>query len=123
MNLTPSKEHYIKTIYLLSDNNQGVQITEIADNLEVTKASACIAMKVLQEDDFIYRDEKRQVFLTLKGEKRAIGLMKKYEIIKCFLIEVLQIDSKIATKDACAMEHVVSPETLSTMSSMIQHCL
>lgn len=39
MSLTPSKDHYLKTIYLLSTDNEGVQITEIAKKLEVSKAS------------------------------------------------------------------------------------
>ena len=111
-NLTPSKKHYIKTIYILSPDNQGVQITEIADKLEVTKASVCTAMKTLQEDDFIFRGKKRFVYLTEKGEILAFSLTEKYEVIRCFLIEILQMDNETAEQDACAIEHVISTETL-----------
>ena len=61
MNLTPSREHYIKTIYILSTDNHGVIITELANRLGVTKPSVCTAMKLLQEDDFIYRGKSRHL--------------------------------------------------------------
>jgi Mn-dependent DtxR family transcriptional regulator len=119
MSLTPSREHYIKTIYRLSAGNHGVQITEIADQLEVSKASVCTAMRTLQEDHYIYRGGKRLVYLTEEGTKQARRLTGKYETIKCFLMEVLQIDGETAAADACAMEHVLSPETLRSIHDLI----
>lgn len=110
--LTPSMQHYIKALFVLSSDNEGVHIREIAEKLGVTKASVSIAMKVLQKDDFVYRGRNRLVFLTEKGENQALCLTEKYKIIKCFLIEVLQLDSEIAAQDACAIEHVISTETL-----------
>ena len=120
---TPSQDHYIKTIYNLSPGNQGVHITEIAAKLEVTKASVCTAMKTLQKGKFVYRGKKRMVFLSEKGKYQALGLTEKYDIIKCFLLEVLQVDRETASQDACAMEHILSSETLRTINSMIKHCL
>ena len=121
--LTPSQEHYIKTIHNLSPGNQGVHITEIADKLGVTKASVCTAMKTLQNDNIVFRGKKRLVFLTGKGKYQALGLTEKYDIIKCFLLEVLKVDKDTASQDACAMEHVLSSETLREMTSMIEHFL
>ncbi len=118
MNLTTSKEHYLKTIYSLSDDNQGVHITEIAEKLEISKASVCTAMKALQEGNYIYRGKKRLVYLTKKGEMQARSLTEKFETIQCFLMRILHIDSEIAAQDACVMEHVVSTETLHAMLSL-----
>lgn len=120
MSLTPSREHYIKTIYMLSAGTQGVQITEIADQLAVSKASVCTAMNALQEGHYIYRGSKRLVFLTEEGIRHARSLTGKYETIKCFLMEVLQMDRETAAEDACAMEHVLSPETLRSMHDLIK---
>lgn len=38
--LTPSKEHYIKTIYSLFSGGAGARISDIAEKLAVSKASA-----------------------------------------------------------------------------------
>ena len=78
VNLTPSKELYIKTIYILSDDNQGVHITEIAEKLEISKASVCTAMKSLQEGN--YEPESKTLFVRFMGFKnlrvRILGFLK-----------------------------------------------
>ena len=62
MNLSQSKEHYIKAIHVLSSANYGVPITKIAEQLKVTKASVCIAMKALQKDNYISEERTERFF-------------------------------------------------------------
>lgn len=111
-NLSSSKEHYIKTVYELSAYNNGVRISDIAVKMGVTKTSACLAIQALEKKELIKRDEQRLVFLTDEGERQAILTKDKYTIIKQFLLNVLELDEATADKDACAMEHVISEETL-----------
>ncbi len=54
-------------------------------------------------------------FGVSKGENQAYLIMNKLSIIRCYLIEVLGIDEDAAEQDACAIEHVVSNETLCSM--------
>lgn len=107
-----SMQHYIKAIYELSDDDVGVRISDIASRVGVTKTSAFNAIKVLQKKDLVKRDTSRLVFLTDAGERQAIQSYDKYTIIKQFLEDVLRVDNKVAAVDACAMEHVVSLDTL-----------
>ncbi len=113
--LTPSKQHYIKEIHILSSGSEGVHITEIAKRLGVTKASVCTAMKVLQKENLVYRNGKHLIFLTEAGKMQALKLIKKFGIIKKFLIEVLHVNHQTAELDSCALEHVISNETLHSM--------
>lgn len=110
--LTASMQDYIQAVYELSLSNQGVRVSDIAAKLGITKASACVAMKNLQRMELVCRDEKRLVFLTELGMEQAILLMNKRNIIRRFLIEELSVDPVKAKLDACAMEHVVSFDTL-----------
>ncbi|MFV0414426.1 MAG: metal-dependent transcriptional regulator [Oscillospiraceae bacterium] len=80
--------------------------------MNVTKASACIAVRSLQNSGMVYRDERRRVFLTAMGEYQAVLLLGKLAIIRHFLISVLGIYAEDAHTDACAIEHVISPGTL-----------
>lgn len=107
-NLTPSKQHYIKAIHILSSSNEGVHITEIAKKLGIAKASVCTAMKALQKEKLVYRNSNRMVFLTETGRHQARSCTEKYSVIMPFLIEVLHVNYKTAEADACALEHVVS---------------
>lgn len=119
--LTPSQEHYVKVIYMLSPYGEGVRICDIAERLEVAKSSVCVAMKALQRMDLVERDTRRQVLLTPQGKAQALLIVDKLSIIKCFLVEVLHINADAAEADACAMEHVVSNETLCSMCRQINH--
>ena len=119
MNLSQSKEHYIKAIHILSSGNHGVPITKIAEKLKVTKASVCIAMNALQKDDYIFRGAHRKVFLTEKGKAYATELTERYAIIKHFLLTTLHVNNEIAEQEACALEHVVSAEIVSCMQSVV----
>ncbi len=116
--MTKSQENYIKTIYELSRNGAGARISDIAAKLEVTKASASVGIKTLQEMNLIRRDEDRLVYLTSEGVVRAKVITGKFSIIRDFLSNVLLIDEKIAHDDACAMEHVLSTETLCVLCRM-----
>lgn len=110
--LTKSQENYIKIIYELSLHEGAVHISDIAANLEVSKASASVAAKSLEEKGLVWRDAGRLVYLTHKGQKQAMSVLDKFWIINDFLINELQVDSNTAYLDAHALEHVVSEETI-----------
>lgn len=113
MDLTSSQTHYIKTVYELSSTgDSGARIVDIADRLGFSKASVSLAMTRLEKDELVYKDEHRHIHLTPAGERHAVMMMDKYALIEEYLIEVLGLDPKIAEEDACAMEHVISVETL-----------
>ncbi len=112
MNLSSSQAHYIKAIYELSSVGGGVRISDIAVKLNVTKASVCIAMKVLEKKKMVYRNADKLVFLTQDGEYQIILTLDKVAIIRKFLTDVLGVQQRIADIDACSIAHVISVETL-----------
>lgn len=113
--LTKSQENYIKIIYELSLHKDGAHITDIATEFGVSKASASVAAKSLEKKGLVRRDIGRLVCLTHEGEKQAISILDKFSIIKELLVNMLGVDPQTAHTDACAMEHLVSPETLCAM--------
>ncbi len=118
--LTPSKEHYIKTIYALSSGDEGARISDIADRLSVSKASACVAVDYLQKSKLAFRGEDHRVLLTKEGMRQAVSISDRFAVIRKFLMEILHVGGKTANADACALEHVVSNETLFNMSDYIE---
>jgi DtxR family transcriptional regulator, Mn-dependent transcriptional regulator len=119
--LTPSKEHYIKAIYALSAKEGSARISDIADALSVSKASVCVAMNSLRKLKLIKRNSEHRVLLTGEGRKKAILLTDKFTLIRQFLIKVLHVPPQTAKVDACAMEHIVSDETLLSMNGFLEH--
>lgn len=115
--LTPSQAHYIKAVFELSYEScdGSVRVVDIADKLGVSKASASLAMSKLEKEKLVRKDERRQVFLTLEGKRIAVSMLDKCTVIRDFLTEVLFVEKEIADADACAIEHVISVDTLCSL--------
>ena len=118
--LTPSKEHYIKAIYVLSAREGSARVSDIADALSVSKASVCATMDALQAIRLIERDSEHRVLLTKEGMRKAVLLTNRFTLIRRFLIKVLHVRPKTAKEEACALEHVVSDETLLSMNDFLE---
>lgn len=110
--MTASMQRYINAVYELSSDYEGARVSDIAVKLGVTKASACIAMKNLEQKGLVCRDSLRQVFLTEDGRYQAVSALDKYAIIYRFLKETLKINQEVAEADAHAMECIISLNTV-----------
>ena len=117
--LTFSMENYLEAIYELSTDGNGARISDIAERLGVTKASANSAMSTLSEKGLIINEKYKEIFLTPSGREFAEFTSKKHHVIQHFLTKVLKIDIVIADRDACAIEHVISNDSIHAMQKFI----
>lgn len=118
--LTFTMENYLEAIYELSSQGTGARVSDIADRLGVTKASTHSAMSTLAEKGFIVSEKYKEVFLTPEGLKLAELTSKKHHVIRQFLTGVLKVEPSIAEIDACAIEHVISPDSIAAMQKFMQ---
>jgi DtxR family Mn-dependent transcriptional regulator len=66
-----------------------------------------------------------RIRLTNTGKKAAKDIFRRHEILRQFLIGVLDVDPETAAEDACRMEHVVSTATLERLAkfqSFVESC-
>ncbi len=119
MKLTNSQEEYLKTIYLLEKNNKKVRVTDIATRLEITKPSVNKAINVLKDMKLINYKAYGNITLTREGEGYAIEVIKKQDILKMFLVEILNIDKRQAEQEAIAMKHAISEQTAKKLNKYI----
>ncbi len=117
--LTFTMENYLEAIYELSTDGTGARISDIAERLGVTKASANSAMSTLSEKGMIINEKYREIFLTSAGREFAEFTSNKHHVIQQFLINILKVDAVIADKDACAIEHVISNDSIYAMQEFI----
>jgi Mn-dependent DtxR family transcriptional regulator len=114
--LTFTMENYLEAIYELSREGKGsARVSDIAKRLGVTKASTNSAMTTLTKKGLIMKEKYKEIILTEKGKTIAEQTSHKHHVISRFLMEILGIDPIIADKDACAIEHVISDESVSAM--------
>lgn len=119
MKLTNSQEEYLKTIYLLYKNNQKVRVTDIALKLNITKPSVTKAINTLKGMGIVNYKAYGNITLTTQGESLAIEIIKKQDILKMFLVEILDIEESQAEKEAASMKHAISEETTKKLNKYI----
>lgn len=115
-----SVESYLKVIYQLQNSNGYVRSIDIADMRGVSKASVCVAMKKLQNENLIDMDEDKVIHLTAEGEKYASEVINKYNLIKQALISI-DVDEQTAAQDACRIEHLISGETANKIETELNN--
>ena len=114
--LTPALEDYLEVILELGEKESEVRVTDVADKLNVAKPTVTITMNKLKEMGLVVQESYGPIELTRAGKKCAVDVRKRHRILRKFLVEVLGVDYQTAEKDACSMEHILSPVTIKKIS-------
>lgn len=110
-------EDYLKTVYLLAKKQNSVRGVMLAESLGVSRSTVSVKVKRLVEDGFAVMNGEHEIFLTAKGKKIAEDVLERHTTISA-LLEELGVDEKIASRDACEMEHAVSPESFEALKRL-----
>ncbi len=118
MNIHESAEDYLESIYMLSMEKASVRSIDVANALGYSKPSVSVAMKQLEENGYIRRDEDRFLHLEEKGLAIAKRIYERHETIAAILMS-LGVCQETAYKDACKMEHDISDESFGCIQEYI----
>ena len=114
-------ERYLEAIYETGECAGGeVRVKDIAASLGVSRPSVSEMVDRLVENQLVTHDKYQHIKLTAKGRRIAKGLDRKHETIKHFFIDMLGVDPKVADKDACEIEHVISDVTLDKLVEYLE---
>lgn len=113
--LSFTMENYLEAIFELSGDSGGARLTDIAHKMGVTKASANSAISTLAAKNLVDYEPYREISLTPRGLFIAKNTSAKHQVIKKFLRSVLHVESDVADRDACAIEHVISCDSINAM--------
>lgn len=118
MKIQESAENYLETILMLGMTKPRVRSVDIANELDFSKPSVSIAMKNLRENGYIHVDRGGYITLTDAGREIAETMYERHTMLSSWLV-YLGVDRKIAVKDACRMEHVISAESFDAIKRHI----
>ena len=110
MHLQESGEMYLETIFILSQNKQGVRSIDVGEYMGYSKPSVSRAIGLLKQGGYVESDEDGFLTLTSEGRRIAQKIYERHTMLSEFLM-ALGVDSKTATEDACKMEHDISDAT------------
>lgn len=113
-----SVEDYLETIYILNRRLTAVRSIDIATEMNFSKPSISVAMKNLKSKNYIVISDEGHISLTDEGLEIAKRTYERHTLFRNWLID-LGVDPKIATEDACKMEHDISPQSFEAIKKFI----
>lgn len=113
-NLSKSKEDYLEAVLINIQTKGACRMTDIANYLGYSRASVSVALKKLEDEQYIYRDDWR-ILLTEQGMKIAEEMLIKHTLFKNWFL-ALGVEEKVADEEACQIEHALSDETFIKIS-------
>lgn len=108
--LTVSAEDYLETALLLTLQGKRITVTGVAESLGVSKPAVTNALTELAAKGLLIKQPYGDISLTPEGELAAKSVYDKHKLLHSFLLK-LGVSEKIAQKDCCKIEHVLSDET------------
>jgi len=118
--LTQSLEDYLESIKILKEKKGIVRVKDIGKFLNVTNPSVVSALNILSKKGYVKHEKYGYIQLTEKGEREAEKIYERHKTIVKFLENILGLPHEIARRDACKIEHVISPETYKKIKEFIK---
>lgn len=118
--LSASLEDYLEAILNISENRPAVRSTDIAEMLNVTRASVTGALRQLADKRLVNYTPYGQATLTKTGLAQAQRVAAKHNIIKSFFVDVLGVDPDTAQRAACKAEHALGPKVITRLLHFIE---
>lgn len=120
--ISQSVEDYLEAIYELIEIKGYARTVDISSSLNIQPPSVTEMVQKLDKRGLLVYERYRGVKLTKKGEILAKSIKRRHETLVKFL-EILGVDSEIAKKDACRIEHYVDPKTMKCLAKFVDFVL
>jgi Mn-dependent transcriptional regulator len=112
--LSKSMEDYLEVMYHLKTDKGIIKVIDIAKELDVKPPSVFEVVKRLSKMNLASHEKYGEIMLSEEGIKIANDIIYKHITLKNFL-NILNVDSVTAEKEACAMEHILSNSTINKL--------
>lgn len=109
--LTHSMVHYLLTIHKLKEKNGYARVTDIANDLGLTKGSVSTAVNNLKKKNLVTENESKFLSLSTTGHEEVHSILSSRTLLFYLLRDVVGVSKETAHQDSCLMEHLISEES------------
>lgn len=130
--LTEKMEEYLEALFKLSCDEGTLTPTRLSEYLGVTPPTVLDMLRRMESEGFVRYSgaaksgkggregrARRAISLTPKGQRAAKTLVRRHRLSERFLTDVLGLDWESAHREACKLEHVLSPEVEEKLAEML----
>lgn len=100
------KENYIKTLFYLHLKNEDIALSDLGDELQVSKPTANAMIKKLQAEGIVISQKYKPIHLTEKGKRSAALIIRKHRLSEMFLMQVMKFGWEEVHDIAEELEHI-----------------
>lgn len=116
-----SLEDYLEAIVMLGGSPQrSVRSVDVADRLEVSKASVAKAINNMKSLGYVEQEHYGAITLTPAGYEYGASVLERHELLIEFLTKQVGIPQARAEEEACLMEHAISDESFELWRAYIK---
>jgi len=119
--LSRSKQDYLKALYALGPQGEGVATSQLAARLGVAPPSVTHMMGRLARERLVQHSPRAGSRLTARGRREALAMVRRHRILETFLVRVLGFDWSEVHEDAEILEHHISDRVLEAIDRMVDH--
>ena len=121
--ISKALEEYLKQMYVLKIKNGEIRVTDVAVNMNCSKASVNKAIKNLKEEGLLNYETYGKIELTTKGEDLSKKILEAYDIIYVFLKDVLGLSEENAKSEAEKIKSTMEDNTINNLAKYVHKVL
>lgn len=114
-----TEENYLKSLYLLADQNGEVSISGLSSLLNVSLPTVNSMVKNLGKQGLVKYEKYKPISLTKKGRKEAAYVVRKHRLTEMYLVDVMGFGWEEVHEIAEQLEHIDSPELFDKMDMLL----
>lgn len=114
-------EDYLKSIYMLAEEESPVSTSRIADARQVRPASVTSMLQRLARLNLVNYEKHYGVTLTAAGTKVALEVIRHHRLLELYLMEALGFAWDEVHEQADILEHVISEKLEERIASYLGH--
>ena len=116
--LTERVEDYLEAIYGIHLDKGYVRVKDVANALGIRYPSVTEMMKKLKALRLVHYEKYGGIVLTEEGEAIGKSVKDRHDTL-CRLLTIAGVPADCCTKDACAMEHHLSPKSIEQLKKLV----
>jgi DtxR family Mn-dependent transcriptional regulator len=114
-------EDYLKTIYMLEQEESPVSTSRIASAREVRPGSVTSMIQRLHKLNLLHYEKHHGVTLTDSGREIALEVIRHHRLVELYLIEALGFSWDEVHEQADILEHVISEKLEERMAAALNY--
>ena len=113
------KENYIKALFYLHQKNEDISLSDLGEELQVSKPTANEMIKKLQGESIVISKKYKPIRITKKGKQCAAEIIRKHRLSEMFLMQIMKFGWEEVHEIAEELEHIKTDKLFDRMDELM----